>query len=391
MPTDDADISSTPAIEQDEQGAASTPSTDTDFAAELATQLMAGTLDGVELEPKAEPEPAAAPEPDAAPEPAADPEAKADAPPAPKPTAKKPTATPEGADGVTTDVPEIPHPFDREDDPQLEGTAPERTRKSFERLRENLRGARQEGEFGRTLLNVAVANGLEPDDLAAVVNLTARAKAGDPAAKARLVEVMTSFGVVAPPPAPSAPAAPREPTATMVDKVYNDLFAADVRDLNIPEERARELAKQVAARDPALLQSAQPPPQPAAPAHQAVPPTPAQPSVDPVRDSAITHIASLDEKYTNSYKQRGLDFTPVRELARDRIAKRVHDEKAPPILWPHIAQEEIRKIEQERAKRPAAKPKGTALGASSNGTPANAKGFEQPIVGALMSGNLDNL
>lgn len=369
-------------------------------ATDVAEQLLAGTLEGVTTELPPEPTPDEPTEtPPETPEVPETP--PVETPPAPAVPATPP-ATPaaEDADPVV----DVPHPYDRPDDPTPADIPRDKTKlhATFEKQREKLREARQVGEFGQMMADIAYDAGIDPNALASIVGLTARARKGDQIAAQELPDVLRKLGIVlpagaAPAPQTPPPAAPAGPTDAAVDAVYRELFAKDVQDLHMSEDLARQKARLIAAR-----QQPPPPPAPAQPAPALSQPAPTQhaaPPVDPVTAAANQALAGLATQYDTAYRAKGKDFTPIRDEALKRIAAEVKrtGQPVPPVHWSWKFNQVVQQIQTEKAQAATAartapvQARNTLRASSGGGAPAAAADPLAGIVDTLMNGKVDTL
>ena len=203
-----------------------------DFATSIAASLTAGNAPEIPDPVSAKPTPRdPEPKPEPTPTPkvtGATPEAKA---PEPTPDAKVPEAEPKPETKPA-------HPYDEDDDPRGE-IDPKFTkiRADFEKMREKLRKAREDGQYGRLLAQTAARAKMTPEAVAKFVDLGARLNLSDPAAVEEFRQLGSYLGIY--PTAPAAPAAPQPPAAppiteeqrlkAVADTIYNEDFAEDVK------------------------------------------------------------------------------------------------------------------------------------------------------------------
>lgn len=305
--------------------------------------------------------------------------AKADPPPEPEP---EPKVEPKAEKPA-------PHPYDEADDPQPE-IDPKFTRikSDFEKLRNKLRTAREDGRLGKLMTSTAANGKLNPEQLAHWVELGARANLGDPEAIARLRQIL---GAGQPPAAPATPAAPAAPDAKAVDataqKIYDDLFKDDVAAFQIDEKLAREKSKKLAERQ-ALSQPA--PTQAAPPAAPPAPPQ-APAGLSPMVKAALDDIAALEDKYAAELP----NWKDLSKEVWDQIEARKVKRGAPlpATQWYAEYLDVVREVQAKRVVKPAAPVKaGNSLRPSTHaaggGSPEDVR---KQIAGAIMSGDLSNL
>lgn len=265
--------------------------------------------------------------------------------PAEKPSSPGPVAEPPPAPAAKP----APNPFDDPDDPSADEIDPKLTkiRGGFEKLREKLRSAREEGQFGRLLVQSAKKAGIPPEAMAWWINLGARANTGDPAAVAELHAFTQRLGSPVPPTAPAAPAAPAVPAPSAVDaeaeRIYREQYADEVKALELTEDGARRLARRQAERSaPAAA--------PAPALSHPVPPQPAprqQPQMDPLEGAAIAELNSMELQYSKTVP----DFAAVKAEALKRIEEQARASgPVPPIRWPTQFASVVRQVQAERAQ-----------------------------------------
>lgn len=350
-----------------------TPATKPDVTADVTRMLMDGKIDGVDPSKTAD-----VVETDPAEEQ-----------PAPK-------AKPSSAVAAPIDLPKVRHPFDDAEDPTLEdidGRAAEKTRAGFARLQGRLRQAREEGQFGAMIIDVARSHDLDPNAVAAVVGLTAKARKGDTKALAELHGVLAKMGI-APPPA-AMPTLDKEALLDVESsKVYKELFAADVAAADMTEEKAREKAKVIAGQrleSRALSQSHT----------QSTPPDQTNPAAGQGRLTSMQQAASnavetLASKYAEAYKKSGADFAPVQKAAQDLIAEKVKkDGPIPPLMWEYEFSQAVAQVQRKR-QAAQQKPQTTTgslrpSGASGASGGKSGQDFRARIVENIVSGNIDKI
>lgn len=296
------------------------------------------------------------------------------------------------------ELPDVPHPMDAEDDPRdadIDGRASEKTRTAFDRLRGRLRQAREEGQFGAMLIDVAQSNGLDPDTVGSLITLAAKAKTGDAEAADRLQTVLTKLGAFK----PAAAVQPIDAETLLLveaEKVYRRLFAADVEAADIAESTARNKARLIAEENLKTKALSQPvPPEPKQAPRQERPPQPPESSgLSPMEAAASGRVNSLVQKYTDAYKKSGADFAPVLAAAREIImAKAKAEGPINPLYWEYELAQAVRSVQSKKAAAQApAQPKSESLRPSSRAAGSEpAKDFRADIVSKLVSGRLDDL
>lgn len=315
-------------------------------------------------------------------------------------TKEKPAGTTEAAPApaapdLNIELPDVPHPMDDDDDPRdsdIDGRASEKTRTAFDRLRGRLRSAREEGQFGAMLINVAQTNGLDPDTVGSLITFAARAKTGDAKAAEQLQGVLTKLGIK-----PATLAAPAVDAETMLlveaQKVYQKLFAEDVESADIAESTARAKSKQIAEENLKLRALSQPVTAETSPRQpERQPERQAPTGLNPMESAASDSVNTLVSQYTAAYKAKGADFAPVLVAARALIvAKATAEGPINPLYWGYEFAQAVRKVQaQNVAKQTKPQTRTDALRPSSEsaggGKPAG--DFRADIVGKMLSGNI---
>lgn len=298
------------------------------------------------------------------------------------------TDAPVGEPSSPIELPDVRHPMDDPEDPNLDaidGRASEKTKAGFERLRGRLRQAREDGQFGSMIIDVARTHDLDPATVAAVVGLTARARKGDQKALAELHSTLGKLGI--------APPAAQLDKETLLEveqqKVYKELFAADVAAADMSEEKARDKAKVIAEerlKNRALSQSNTQSNPPAADG---------QARLSPMHQAASNRVEALVAKYTEAYKKSGADFEPVFKEAQAIIAKKAEKEgPIHPTYWEYEFAQAVNQVQRKRQApaKPAQQtnPLRPSSGAGAGGGKSGER-FEAKIVGDLVSGKFDKL
>jgi hypothetical protein len=323
--TDVKGTTADPSTAQAEQQAPPAEST-VDVAADLVKSLAEGTFDAPTEESKPEPEKA---------------------------------ETPVEEPIVEKTVAETPEEDDEDDDNLEIDPKFTRIRKGFDRLREK-------AKFGNLITKIGTDAQIAPEEMASWVSLAARLKRGDPKALGDLIETAKVFGYE--PPTQQQ----RAPEPSIEDKIYAEQFAADVESGEISEAAARRHAKVLAEKLPQSKQVEQPR---------------TTKSVDPVRESALHEISSLETSYTKTIP----NWSKISEKASKRLVEEYASKN--PIYWAagyeKIVQEEIRALQPQPKSQTSIKPvAGTQVRPTSSTTQARqvAPTTRDEIVQGLLSG-----
>jgi hypothetical protein len=319
-----------------------------------------------------------------------------DAAPKEKPAGTTEAAPAPAAPDLNIELPDVPHPMDDEDDPRdsdIDGRASEKTRTAFDRLRGRLRSAREEGQFGSMIINVAQTNGLDPDTVGSLITLAARAKTGDAKAAEQLQGVLGKLGIK---PAPVAAPAVDAETMLLVEaqKVYQKLFADDVESADIAESTARAKAKLIAEENLKLRALSQPvTAETSSRQPERQPERQAQPTgLNPMESAANDRVNALVSKYAEAYTAKGADFKPVLEAARALIvAKAKAEGPINPLYWDYEFAQAVRKVQAQnvvKQTKPQTRTDGLRPSSESAGGGKPAGDFRADIVGKMLSGNI---
>jgi hypothetical protein len=332
-----------------EQGAESQPAPAAEEKPTFDTQAILDKVKDVFLPEEPEPpkeEPKASetpPAPDAA-----TPEAKAPE------EAPEPTVVDENdEDALVQD----PQELDRKD-PRFEKIG-----KRLDRLREKNAALRQDAAFGSTLVKMAKDGNMSPDQLAWWNALGVRANMGDPQAIQEMAGVLQGLGWKPPQSAPDPISGALDATA---EKIYQEVFSDDVKNLNIDEDLAKAKARKLAERELAGRTPQPPPPQHVQqyqPPAQ-VPPQQPQRQADPLA-SAVAH--SLHER-----QQRFAASIPGFDQINAEVVKRIKalgPEKVPLIDRPSHYEALVLQVQRERAATKRTPPPSTGLRSSTMAAP----------------------
>jgi hypothetical protein len=257
-------------------------------------------------------------------------------------------------DALLADPPEL----DRKD-PRLEKIG-----KRLDRLREKNAALRQDAAFGSTLVKMAKDGNMSPDQLAWWNALGVRANMGDPQAIQEMAGVLQGLGWKPPQSAPvQTESGVLDATA---EKIYQEVFSDDVKNLNIDEDLAKAKARKLAERELAGRTPQPPPPQPVQqyqPPAQ-VPPQQPQRQADPLA-SAVAH--SLHER-----QQRFAASIPGFDQINAEVVKRIKalgPEKVPLIDRPSHYESLVLQVQRERAATKRTPPPSTGLRSSTMAAP----------------------
>lgn len=370
-----------------------TPAEKPDFMAGIVADLAKGNAPEVP-----DPVPATSAEPPKTEQPASKPEAAKAEPPKQE---KQPAAPTEAPPAPATDQ-STRHPFDDDDDPKGD-IDPKFTkiRQDFEKMREKLRKAREDGNYGRLLAQTAARAKMTPEAVAKLVDMGARINMGDAAAVEEFKALGRAIGAfpaaTTPPPAPAAPAAPAQPDETRIkaiaDTIYGEDYADDVKSYLISEDVARAKALKAAKRI-ALSQPPTPPPQ-SQPRQEQIPQNAAGPlpGVSPLEFEGMQAVSKLDAEYA----QKIPDWTTkVRPLVQAEIkARRARDGGISPVYWVADLADAVNtvraKLAPPEAPRKLVKPDETVAANRRTPTPEPSKwdgdtGLRAQIAGALSGG-----
>ena len=271
-------------------------------------------------------------------------------PPAEKPTATKPDPAkpepgkqdpPKPEAKAETKAPEnTRHPHDEEDDPTGEDIAPQYTkiRKDFEKMREKLRKAREDGQYGRLLASTAARAKMTPEAIAKFVDLGARLNLNDPAAVEEFRQLGEYLGITprqaAQPPAQPAQPSPQDAEDARLKQVADTIYAEDYKDdvasYLMSEEVARAKALKAAKR--IALSQPQPRQQQAPPAQQpGQPPQARLPGMSPLEAEGAAAVARMDAEYAQKIPDWS---TKIRPLVQQEVqARRAKDGGISPVYW----------------------------------------------------------
>lgn len=323
-------------------------------------------------------------------------------PPAEGATGSPPPAPPAAPAASPADVelPDVPHPMDAEDDPTLDdvdGRASAKTKDAFDRLRHRLRSAREEGQFGSMIVDVAQSAGLDPGAVASVIALTAKARSMNPAiagpAITALRQQLTQLGIPLEqiPAAPTAPAAldPAKVTAE-ADKIFKQYFADDVSSGDMSEAAARRKATALAEERLKALSQPHTPTPPVTQAAPVAPAAPAQPQVDPMVSAASARVNALAQKYSDAYKAKGIDFAPIQAEATKLIAEKVkRDGFINPLHWEYEFAQAVKTVVSKKVaaqQRPAPRDSSLRPGSTPGGGGAQPQDFKKNLASEIVSG-----
>lgn len=244
--------------------------------------------------------------------------------------AKEPTeaATPELI------LPKVLHPLDEADDPDIDDVDPRYTkiRTQFEKQREKLRQARENGSFGKTLVELAQREGIDPAQLADLVRKNIRLAKGDATATAEMAAELAKRGY-------KLATDVDEDIKTEAKRIYDEQFAKGVESRHIDEEFAREQAKALAAR----VVQARPAP--------ALPTQPADRRQEPAADlqaRAAADVNALDAQFAKAFQDAKLDYQPIQAEVKRRIQEQVAKAPIPPHLWTYHYGQTVRQVQQEQ-------------------------------------------
>ncbi len=197
-------------------------------------------------------------------------------------------------------------------------------------------------------------------------------------------------------PAAAAPIDKEILKAVEAEKVYKQLFEADVKSADMTEEKARAKALVIAEerlKNPALSQ-----PTTVQPPAQQQPQAPAAGQLSPVEARALSDVDGLSKQYAAAYQKVGADFEPVRAAARALIVEKVKlHGPINPMYWPYEFSKAVQQVQATRKKATAPAPtvNGTGLRPGTGGTSVaggtKPGDFKKPIVDKLVSGDWNNI
>lgn len=258
----------------------------------------------------------------------------------PKAEAPKSDPSPESKAEVKLELPVVPHPYDEVDDPdpdQFVDPKFSKIHENVDKLRTKLRKAREDGSFGRTLVDTASKNGIDPQRLAELVTRNIRFAQGDPTAIAEVAAELQRRGVK------FAEEKRVDPVEEAANRIYEENFAADVKGNIADEDYARRKARAIAER-------VAPKSEPVAPRipQQQAPDISAQ-----LEQRASIEVGQLAERYDQAYKKAGMDFNPIAAEANKRIQDQIKTQgKIPPHLWNFTYAQKVREVQAEIANKP---------------------------------------
>jgi len=286
---------------------------------------------------------------------------------------------------TSLELPVVRHPYDEEDDPNPDTFVDSKFSKIHEnvdKLRGKLRKAREDGSFGRTLVELAAREGIPPAQLAEMVSRNVRLAKGDPAAIAEVAAELQQRGIKL------APEDKADPYEAEAKRIYDENFAEEVKGDLVDEDFARKKSRTIAERT--YKPPVTPPPQ-----IKSLAITKAE--METQREElAAAGVNRLATQYKEAYTKAGQDFTPIAEEAHKRIAAKVANTgKIPVDLWNYTYSETVREVQNERAKTkatPVAAPvrTGSPLRPTTTLTTINNKSvsaIKNALVDDLMSGN----
>lgn len=275
---------------------------------DTALEAIAAKLAGIAAAEEAEAAPAAQPDP-------APPTPEAEKPPEQPPEEPaKGTEEPEAAKPPEAEPPKMPelpsvrHPHAREDDPTVDDVDPKFTkiRSRFEKQTALLHEAREAGKYGIEIQEFAKANGIKPEDVAALLRESVNLRKGDKETLKAVAAQLQQHGV-------KLAEDPR--AADLAEKLYQERFAASVEAKQITPSYARKLADDAARQQlQAVEAQVQPPANP--------------PGVN--IDAGLNAVAALDAQIAESYRKAGVDYSKVRESAYDALTAKVREGRLKP-------------------------------------------------------------
>lgn len=290
------------------------------------------------------------------------------------------------APAVETPVLELPvvrHPYDEADDPdpdQFVDPKFSKIHENVDKLRTKLRKAREEGSFGKTLVDMAKQHGIDPAQLAELVTRNIRLTKGDPTAVAEVAAELQRRGVK------FAEEKKVDPVEEETKRIYDATFAEDVKAGIADEDYAKRKARSIAEK------TAKPvtPPSPV----NNTPPPPVQDYTAQIKAQASAEVNDLATQFQQAYTKAGMDFGPVATEAHRRIKENADSKgELPPQLWNYEYSRIVQAVQREFAakaaptERPAIKT-GTPLRPTTTpSAPSNASldSVKSSLVDELMS------